>query len=297
MKFSIYQDSRQGPRKMNQDRVAYAYTRDSLMMVVADGMGGHLHGELAAQIAARAVAEAFRREARPRLSDPVAFLRDAVLDAHRAIVRSAADGALAETPRTTCIACVVQDNAACWAHAGDSRLYHIRDGRIIAQTRDHSLVQQLIDSGRIREQAVAAHPERNRIFNCLGSARLPRVDVGGPVPLYAGDTLLLCSDGLWGPLSAASIGSAVMKRGIMHALPDLLDEAERRAGRECDNLSAIAMSWEQDSAAALTSAPAPAPALEAGVAAAHNDYLSDDEIERAIARIRTEMTRQRHDKT
>ena len=139
---------------------------------------------------------------------------------------------------------MVQDNTARWAHAGASRLYHIRDGRILAQTKDHSLVQQLIDRGRISEEAVAAHPQRNRIFNCLGSATPPRVDLSEPVRVDAGDTLILCSDGLWSPLSAKILGSEVQKSGIMQAVPELLDEAERRAGRACDNLSAIALTWE-----------------------------------------------------
>ncbi len=244
MQFSIYQESRRGARKSNQDRIAYCYSRDALLMLIADGMGGHLHGELAAEIAVQFITAAFRREAKPRLSDPRSFLRQALSGAHRAIVQQADGSGLPEAPRTTCVACVVQDDAACWAHAGDSRLYHIRDGTILAQTKDHSLVQQLIDRGRMRAEAVAAHPERNRIFSCLGSARPPRADLSEATPLNAGDTLVLCSDGLWGPLSAKTIGSAVLKMGIMQAVPELLDEAERRAGRDCDNLSAIAVTWE-----------------------------------------------------
>ena len=244
MQFSIYQESRRGARKTNQDRIAYCYSRDALLMLVADGMGGHLRGELAAEIVLQYITGAFRRAAKPGLSDPRSFLRQTISAAHRAIIQNADDRGLPESPRTTCVACVVQDNAACWAHAGDSRLYHIRDGAILARTRDHSLVQQLIDRGRIREEAVAAHPQRNRIFNCLGSQRSPRVDLSEETRLNPGDTLILCSDGLWSPLSGKIIGSAVLKMGIMQGVPELLDEAERRAGRECDNLSVVALTWE-----------------------------------------------------
>lgn len=244
MQFSIYQESRRGARRSNQDRIAYCYSKDVLLMLVADGMGGHLHGEVAAQIAMQFITEAFRREAKPALPDASLFLRRAITGAHHAIIEHAADAGLAEAPRTTCVACVVQDNIACWAHAGDSRLYHIRKGGIVAQTRDHSRVQQLIDQGRIREEAFGAHPERNRIFNCLGSNAPPQVDVSAPTRLDAGDTLMLCSDGLWGPLSGKIICGALQTSGIMQAVPELLDEAERRAGRECDNLSVIAVTWE-----------------------------------------------------
>jgi serine/threonine protein phosphatase PrpC len=296
MQFSVYQESRRGARKSNQDRIAYCYSRDALLMLVADGMGGHLHGEIAAQTAAQFIAAAFRSEAKPRLPDPRRFLRQALSGAHEAIVRNAADKRLPEAPRTTCVACVVQDGAACWAHTGDSRLYHIREGSVLAQTRDHSLVQQLIDSGRIRQEAVAAHPLRNQIFNCLGSERPPRVDLSPTTWLARGDTLILCSDGLWGPLSARKIGSAVLKSGIMRAMPDLLDEAEQRTGRECDNLSVVALTWEEQPQAAQPAAAVTLPP-DMGATAAHNDYLSDEQIERAIEQIRNAIKRQTNDKT
>jgi serine/threonine protein phosphatase PrpC len=244
MQFSIFQESRRGARRSNQDRIAYCYSKEALLMLVADGMGGHLHGEVAAQLAMQFITDAFRREANPALPDPAMFLLRAITGAHHAICHHAAAAGLAETPRTTCVAGIVQDSTACWAHAGDSRLYHVRSGRILAQTRDHSRVQLLIDQGRIREEAFGAHPERNQIYNCLGSTAPPRVDVSAPARLDAGDTLLLCSDGLWGPLSGKIIGGALQANDIMRAVPELLDEAERRSGRECDNLSAIAVSWE-----------------------------------------------------
>ena len=102
-------------------------------MVVADGMGGHLHGEVAAQIAVQYITEAFQREAQPQLKDPFLFLSGGLGNAHHAILDYAADRVLPEAPRTTCVACVVQDTVAYWAHAGDSRLYAFRGGRIMAR--------------------------------------------------------------------------------------------------------------------------------------------------------------------
>jgi serine/threonine protein phosphatase PrpC len=119
----------------------------------------------------------------------------------------------------------------------------VRDGRIYAQTKDHSRVQLLIDQGRIREEAIAAHPDRNKIFNCLGAMTPPQVELSRKTVLQPGDVLLLCSDGLWGPLSGRMIGAALAKDDIMRAIPELLDTAELRAGRECDNISVIAMNW------------------------------------------------------
>ena len=245
MRFSIFQESRKGTRKSNQDRVGYAYTRDALIMMVADGMGGHLHGEVASQIAVQLLTEAFQREAKPKLADPTGFLQKGMTDAHFALGDYAKARNLVESPRTTCVACVVQDGTAYWAHVGDSRLYHLREGRVHLRTRDHSRVQMLVDQGRIREEAVAAHPDRNKIFNCIGANALPQVELASPATLREGDTLLLCTDGVWGSLTGPLITAALQKSEIMKAVPELLDLAELRAGMECDNLSVVAMTWAE----------------------------------------------------
>jgi serine/threonine protein phosphatase PrpC len=298
MKFSIYQESRQGPRKSNQDRVAYCYSRDSLCMVIADGMGGHLHGEVAAQIATQFIAEAFQREAQPRIADPFKFLLDSITNAHHAIVDYANVRSLLETPRTTVVGCIIQDGIAHWAHVGDSRLYLIRNGKVEAQTKDHSRVQILVDAGRVREEAIAAHPDRNKIFNCLGQMGPPKVDLSRRVALRHGDVILLCTDGVWGPLHSRHICEEFLRNDVMRAVPILLDMAEARAGKDGDNASVVALSWSDDTGSPTgdeisTVSMDPTelkttveqfgrskpPAPQAG-------YLTDDEIERAIDEIR-----------
>jgi serine/threonine protein phosphatase PrpC len=246
MKFSIYQESRTGARSNNEDRITYLYSRDALLMVLADGMGGHLNGEVAAQVMVQSLSEAFRREALARLADPLQFLRKSVTEAHNAIVRHAAAEALAEIPCTTCVACAVQDGKAYWAHLGDSRLYLLRDGRVQTRTKDHSLVQMLVDAGRIREEAMSNHPARNKVFNCIGGRNLPEIDLSQPIPLHAGDTLLLCTDGVWGPLSASIITQTLLTSDTVKGASRLLDAAEQRAGASCDNLSLIVMKWAGD---------------------------------------------------
>jgi serine/threonine protein phosphatase PrpC len=298
MKFSIYQESRQGPRKSNQDRVAYCYSRDSLCMVIADGMGGHLHGEVAAQIATQFVAEAFQREAQPRIADPFRFLLDSITNAHHAIVDYANVRSLLETPRTTCVACIVQDGLAHWAHVGDSRLYLIRNGKVEAQTKDHSRVQILVDAGRVREEAIAAHPDRNKIFNCLGQMGPPKVDLSRRVALRHGDVILLCSDGVWGPLHSRHICEEFLRNDVMRAVPILIDMAEARAGKDGDNASVVALGWSDDAGSAtgdeISTVSMDPTELKSTVEqfgrskppAPQAGYLTDDEIERAIDEIR-----------
>jgi len=246
MKFTIFQESRVGKRKENQDRLAYCYSREALLMVVADGMGGHLHGDVAAQIAVQFLTEAFQRESLPRLPDPFMFLSWGFANAHQAITAYATEHRLPEVPRTTCVACVVQNNIAYWAHAGDSRLYVIRAGRIQAQTRDHSRVQLMIDQGLLAHDEARHHPARNLVYSCLGGDHAPQVEFSRKTPLYSGDIVALCSDGVWGPLDDAALVRVLAQASVTQSVPRLLDAAETRAGAGSDNLSLIAMNWEDN---------------------------------------------------
>lgn len=243
MKFSIYQSSRQGGRKYNQDRVAYSYSKESLLLAVADGMGGHLHGELAAQIAVQMLANSFQKLATPTLRDPFAFLSASMQHAHDAIGDYAIEHNLLETPRTTCVACVVQDGAAYWAHVGDSRLYVFRGTKLLARTRDHSRVQQLFEQGRITEEQMSTHPERNKIYNCIGGMVPPEIEFSDKIKLQENDTMVLCSDGLWSMLSNNEFASVLNAYPLSQAVQELLDHAEFRGGQDGDNLSLIAMKW------------------------------------------------------
>lgn len=244
MKFTIYQESRTGKRKNNEDRIAHCYSRDALLMVVADGMGGHFYGEVAAQIAVQTLTEAFQREATPELDDPFLFLQRAMDSAHHAIFDFAIQHKLSDSPRTTCVVCVVQDNIAYWAHAGDSRLYLIRAGKMIFRTRDHSRVQLLMDQGMINQAQAAKHPERNKVYSCLGGPQTPEITFSRKTPLETGDVLALCTDGVWGPLREESLILALNSANLIEAVPALLEQAEARAGSHADNLSMVAVCWE-----------------------------------------------------
>ncbi|MBL0141995.1 MAG: serine/threonine-protein phosphatase [Betaproteobacteria bacterium] len=294
MRFTIFRDSRQGDRSGNEDRIGYSYGKDVLLMVVADGMGGHLQGEVAAEIAVTEITRLFQQEARNRLRRPSDFLVSVINAAHRAIVSHAVAENLLESPRTTCVVCIVQGGTAWWAHSGDSRLYVLRGGKLVAATQDHSRVQQLVDSGVITPEAAATHPERNKIFSCLGGVVPPVIAVGSEFALQTGDTILLSSDGFWSQIPAALIANLLRKQDIVGLLPGLLTEAYKRAKGESDNLSIVAMTWEaQDdpryadteqvdaehfTTSSNTLDPDRSPAA---------DDVTDDEIEKAIAEIQS----------
>ncbi len=294
MRFTIFQDSKVGDRQGNEDRVGYSFSRDVLLMVIADGMGGHQQGEVAAEIAVTEITRRFRQEARNRLRKPFDFLVSSIQSAHRAIVSHAVEQNLLECPRTTCVACIVQNGYAYWAHAGDSRLYVLRGGGLLAATQDHSKIQQMIDAGTVTAEAAARHPDRNKIFSCLGGVVPPQIDIGREVRLETGDTVMLSTDGFWAQIPAPLIAHMLTRQSLTAVLPGLLAEAQRRAQGESDNLSVVAVTWENQEDATVADtrtldeeefATSTNTTEPLGAAAAPAEDVTDDEIERAIAEI------------
>jgi len=304
VRFSIYQDSKKGGRKVNQDRMGYLYTRDSLLMVVCEGMGGNARGEIAAEIGLQTLASIFQRLAKPMLPDPAAFLEESVLAAHRELHRYRAENSLPEAPRTTVVACVIQQGLATWAHAGDSRLYLIRGPRIAARTVDHSRVHHLVSSGLISDEDAKDHPERNRIYNCVGAYVAPTVEVSHSTALHSGDVILLCSDGLWGALNDRQIVDVFSDRTVMRAVPDLVGLALEAAGPEADNCTAVAMTWAGAEAVDMvppTDAPVSTLVVPDGAVATTIQFrrpgedlgaeLTDDQIDEAVSEIQRAIQR------
>lgn len=286
MNYSIVQESRIGGREVNQDRVAWLATADAILMVVADGMGGHLQGEIAAQIAVDTVIERFRGEAKTLLADPARFLAASLNQVHRAIVAYATEGRIPPhtAPRTTCIACVVQNGQARWAHAGDSRLYLIhgseQSANGVLRTRDHSLVQRMVDDGSLTHAQAATHPWRNRVFSCLGGDMPPQIEVSPAVPLQDGDLIALCTDGAWSPLGETLV-TELRRAPLVTSVPHLLDVAEQAAGPEADNLTLIAMRWGSPDLDTVTRD------MSLGVPAERPlTPISDEEMDLAVSEIR-----------
>lgn len=242
MRFSVFQVSRRGGRETNEDRMGYCFTREAGLFALADGMGGHPEGEVAAQIALQTLAALFQQDARPVLADPQRFLQETIVIAHQQLLRYAQSKGLSDTPRTTVVACILQGNQAWWAHCGDSRLYLVRNGKLIARTRDHSYSELQEALGRVGRGPEAFN--RNVLFTCLGSPGKPMVDCQGPLVLESGDRLLLCSDGLWGSVEDAEIVQHMADQPIADAVPDLVEQALRRGGERSDNVTVLSVEWE-----------------------------------------------------
>ncbi len=244
MKFTIYQNSRQGPRPYNQDRLAYSYSKDALLLVLADGMGGHRNGEVAAQLAVKTLTDAFQRLAVPSLSSPAKFLIDHIQQVHDMIENVTQVEEYVESPRTTIVAAIIQRGYLWCAHVGDSRLYHFRNGHLLFRTEDHSVVQSLYKKGMITKEEMATHPYKNKIYNCLGGESPPQIDLSDRHELLEGDTVLLCTDGVWGVIDDQQIKEIIQRNADITAVTnDLMDSADFANDEKGDNMSAIGLQW------------------------------------------------------
>jgi serine/threonine protein phosphatase PrpC len=302
MRFTIFQDTAIGARNENQDRMGYCFTRESLLMVVADGMGGHLRGEVAAQITLQTCAALFQRLAQKAFEDPHEFLETSLHAAHQELLRYQAAFALPEAPRTTVVVAMVQDHQVWWAHAGDSRFYWLRDGAIVDRTRDHSKVETMLALGLISPEEQETHPERHKVLSCLGSPVAPTIEFSGPVRLQPGDHLVLCTDGFWSGLPEADFAQAFASNPLPTIVPELIQGAIDRHGRLADNATVLALHWEggedlQESRGPLSSLDVPEGAVTTTIAMGQIDddeiptNLSEDDIERQIAEIRAAIRR------
>ena len=233
-----------GDREENQDRVQVLAGERAVLLIAVDGMGGHADGAKAAQLAIETVRDAFQRITHP-VFDPIGFLHLAIGRAHLNLVTLGARLSLESRPRATCALCLIQDDAAFFAHVGDSRIYHLRGGAVRERTRDHSHVELLLQEGVITEEEIAAHPMRNFVECCLGGdAWLPGMAITRQKPLAPGDVLLVCTDGLWSGLGDEWIGSlAAEGEALAGGLRRLGEQSVRACGPYSDNTSAAALRY------------------------------------------------------
>ncbi|MCG8426443.1 MAG: protein phosphatase 2C domain-containing protein [Chromatiales bacterium] len=228
-----------GDRKINQDRCAVIDHDEALFLALGDGMGGHPRGEVAAQILIDTAEQQLYRTPLPILS-PGSFLTRVLHKAHETIMAYGYDQTPPIDPRTTAVICLIQDDVAYWAHAGDSRLYLFRDGQIAFRTTDDSYVERLRQKGVISATETESHPQRNYVTRCLGGTLISPELTLGKHSLTTGDNLLLCSDGLWGSMSEAET-TAIMSsdQNLDERLNLLAETAAQNAYPESDNVTLL----------------------------------------------------------
>jgi serine/threonine protein phosphatase PrpC len=234
-----------GDRTDNQDRAAIVVAEDAALMLVFDGMGGHSDGAKAAETGLKIVQEAFMASTLP-VFDPQGFLYGALSHAHDEVVKIGMDLAVDFRPRATCAVCLIQESGSYWGHIGDSRIYQMRDGKLVTRSRDHSHVEVLIQEGAISEEEAQDHPMRNFVECCIGGdAPVPDMSITAKKRLFPGDVLLACSDGLWSGLS--DVDMATIGTGPTDSLAENLKALSIRAlnanAPYSDNTTGTALRW------------------------------------------------------
>jgi serine/threonine protein phosphatase PrpC len=234
-----------GDRNDNQDRAAVVVADDAALMMVFDGMGGHADGARAAETGLAVVQDLFMGSRLP-IFDPQGFLYMALARAHDEVVGLGKQVAVDFRPRATCAICLIQEGGAFWAHIGDSRIYQVRDGRVLTRSRDHSHVEVLIQEGAITEEEALDHPMRNFVECCIGGdAPVPDMSITARKALLPGDVLLACSDGLWSGLTDEDM--AQIGQPGENNLPDNLKALSMKAlsanAPYSDNTTGTALRW------------------------------------------------------
>lgn len=218
-------------KQINEDTCAFAQTSHGLLSVVCDGMGGHSAGREASSTAMRTIVEHMSLASD---TEPAHALSAAIQHAARDVYAVGGDVPAEVRPGSTCVALLLHDGWTEVAHVGDSRAYLYRGGALTRLTRDHSMVQQMLDHGMITAEEAIEHPDANKITRALGMLETVEVELRPePLRLVTGDVLLLCTDGLTDLVSDGDmtmlIGSHADK-GPEHLCKTLVGVALARGG-------------------------------------------------------------------
>jgi protein phosphatase len=236
-------------RQGNED----SYLLEEPIYAVADGMGGHIAGDVASATAVDVISEGIRSE-HPRDGSALA---DLVTSANEAIWEKARSDPALRGMGTTCTILMIDGEVAHIAHVGDSRAYLLRDGSFRQLTEDHTLVERMVREGRLSAEEAANHPQRSVITRALGVDPHVQVDVLEE-ELSEGDRILLTSDGLTAMVDAAEIAGVLGREEDPQAAADRLVELANAAGGE-DNVTVLVLHVEEDGSPAP---PPPAPARQ-----------------------------------
>lgn len=227
-----------GDRDYQQDQVcliSHPQADGCVMAVLADGMGGRSGGRKASDQVMMTARQLFDRYS-PATDDPVATLKQLVLEAHMVIKLTAISSE--EEPHSTIAVFLINPDGSCyWAHSGDSRIYHFHGDQLVRRTKDHSYVQTLVDRGEITPEQANSHPRSNVLMGCLGTDKDPPIGSHTILELQHGDVLMICSDGLWHYFNDLELGSVLSTLSARDASEFLIDKARSRAKGGGDNLS------------------------------------------------------------
>lgn len=228
-----------GGRSRNEDACGYWTSEEGCCWVVSDGAGGHGSGDIAARLVVSTVLNLFAPKPSVEPDDAVGLLQAA----NDAVVSEKGNGRTTDDMHATAVILLIdrQGGKAVWGHVGDTRIYLFRHGQVVYQTRDHSVVQKMIDAGYGSADMIRTHPQRSLLTSAIGSSDAIALSVASePTPLTSGDVFLLCTDGWWEHLEETEMedllddaSSAAEWLGMMRRL------IRQRAPSDNDNYTAL----------------------------------------------------------
>ena len=223
-------------RKINEDSFAIYSDEKYSYAIVADGMGGHLAGEVASSMAVSAIRDYVKEHLTDELDRFQAqeVLRRAFVNANAKIYKYSLENESVMGMGTTATMCMIRSGYVIIAHVGDSRAYMAGDN-ITQLTKDHSYVQELVKLGIITAEEAKHHPHRNRITRAMGVE--PDVNVDAAAKPYSGESLLLCTDGLYGEIEDGELLDVISENSAEEAVNKLIELALERGG--ADNITAV----------------------------------------------------------
>jgi len=237
MQWIMAQADHIGGRTEQQDRtlILSAPTQQRHLLVLADGMGGHSGGALAAQAVIDSAQTLWATTGQGHtVPHPPGLLWQVCSSAHAAI--QALGVRLNLDPHSTCVVLYLDGAQGWFSHLGDSRLYHFRGTQLQYRSKDHSLVQMLVDMGRVNEEDMGSHAEQGCLLKGLGGPQALELDYQ-QLFIQPGDRLLLCSDGFWERIRPAEMLAYMQRSDLAQALSELVALAVTRGGRNSDNVS------------------------------------------------------------
>lgn len=237
IQYKAYSSS--GSRSINEDRMGAVVEGDSCCFAVADGLGGHGNGEVAAQLAIDAVCGIFLKNGYTE-----DFFENAFEAAQEAILAEQERRHAPSGMKTTLVVLVIDGGMVRWAHIGDSRLYIFKRNKVKTRTLDHSVPQMLVKSGEIKERDIRNHPDRNRLMRVLGiKGEKPKLEIGPQMNLAGCQAFLLCSDGYWELIEEKKMGQLLKSSSTSEEWIEKMNESVHSNGKdiEMDNYTAIAV--------------------------------------------------------
>ena len=241
-KFKVFKSKAKGGRDSQQDDyyVEYNESLDKLIMVVADGMGGHKGGEIASEITVKKTKQFFQDKRNENLSAHE-FFKKLIPSIHESILKRGLKDNI--SPHTTIVIAIVQNGYIEYAHIGDSRLYiFTEEEQLVERTRDHSVPEMLFQMGEISEDEMATHPDQNKLTKSLGGERAESFTFKQhKIDTSKNYAIVLCSDGLWEYFTDAQMNYALFQSKL--ALNDIgntmIDKAISVGGQNGDNITLV----------------------------------------------------------